>query len=769
MRKRVRRIALASVVLACAVAGQADANEATYDAAVRADAPWGYWKLNESGNPASDASGNGRNFVYSAYDMSKMQIGSAGLWNKGLHFTGYGSITNPGSGVSPPQLQPPITGTYSAEVWFRLGPGQSGSSYFQVLYAGTTYRMDVAARVYQGQMHVISGTDWAGWRAFGPRVDDGNWHQFAYTRTQGSQVAVYIDGSLVGTSAASTGAHGGTILAFGNYQGGSSGVDGTIDGAAFFTRSLSASRVAAHYSHDGAPPALSISGPLYDRRNQSSDHRKEGLYAASYDLQMSASDGTALDPDSGVERLEVFVDGQSRYVKTQSCVQGGCPMSATYTLRPDDFSDGNHAVSVVARDRSGKQATAPTFTVTVDRRGDIAAAGLYDGEPAQGGLRVEREWGRAGTQVGRLETARFIATRSTVPCDDANPSGAKCDETRLATRSDSSPDSPQDYEVTRGSSTADPALQRVASILSGSPAPGQAPAATGAIESAAAPWQHLPPAHGTQFERYDVNVSTDDGGAYPLQVWLDATTKMPIKSSATPATGQEWRYFDYEVGRLITSEVPSDFFSAPRPASVDGETHERHYGGTAPGPQRESEGDLPFTPYWAGFTPTVAGSLCLASIDRLDFSRAGDSTEITEPDAAVDLETPGTQEPPRSTFTDATYYPVANAAGCVAGAGEAESPELEVVSLATASTSGRQWTEAYQDAGETVQLDPLNPDFARAGIVPVNFGSPSQAYVVVYDDERASALVAQGDTTVIVTGRFDKSTVQTVLNQVVPR
>jgi hypothetical protein len=292
----------------------------------------------------------------------------------------------------------------------------------------------------------------------------------------------------------------------------------------------------------------------------------------------------------------------------------------------------------------------------------------------------------------------------------------------------------------------------------------------------AAPWQTLPPAHGTTYERYDTTYRDDDGNQQPQQLWVDGATKMPIRTLTTIAGGTTyWTYYTYARSRTLPSDHPADFFAVGRPANEDRETDARHYGSGDPGAQRESEGQRSFTAYWAGGS-AIAGSVgtfCLASLDRVDSKHNPASfgdTDITEPDPAIEAETPTTAEPARLTFTDARYATTTTVATCAPGTAGVDTPALEIVSFATDSTFGKQWTLAYGDAASTVALNPLDPDYARAGIVTILFrGAPATAYVVPNDAANTSALITAGDTTLIVTGPFDKTTLQQVADKVVPR
>ena len=741
----------------------------------------GYWRLNDSSTTAADASGNGRNFIYSAFDMSKVHIGSSGRWNQGVRFTGLGSITNPGSGTNPPALQPPITGTYSAEVWMRLGSGQSPSANVQLFYVGEPWRMDSAARVLQGQLQVVSDTDWTGWRTVGPRLDDGYWHHIAYTRSQFSHVAVYIDGVQVTSSTASSWTHGGTVLAFGNYTGASTGIDLTIDGAAFYTSALSAARVATHYNHDGAAPSLSVSGSLWDRRNQSQDHRNEGLYNAEYYLDISATDGTLLDPDSGVERLEVFVGGQSKWVKTQVCLTGGCSLSGRYTMLTDQFTDGDYTISVVATDRAGKSTPWPPFTVTVDRRGDVYAGEQFTGDPSNGGQLLVREWARLNTKIARREAVDRITTRTNVACTDG--SSSDCPEVRyrtLESAMEGADGSDLDtFSRHTGATAGDPHIAQIADLLTPKEAvdTGQSATETGPIMNVLGPWQTPPPVRGTQYELYEFSGTQENSSGSPgptgeygqetesktiqLRVWVDAATKLPLRQTIS-VDGQETpSYWSYSRQRGEASTLPTDFFRVAEPATYDQEASTEYQGdGSSGGDPQDSQTGATFSAYFLGGSVTLTSGFRCLDTTALFNHHEPDNGDVTDGEGGT------TRDLSMLTRVDALYAALPTGTACVPGRGDGTGVDLMVSSFAKNSEFAAAYRETIMATAEAIALNPADPDYFTGGTAPYLLGAqPQVAYVVPAPDGTSTALTEIGSTTVVVNGSFSKADVPTLLNR----
>lgn len=97
---------------------------------------------------------------------------------------------------------------------------------------------------------------------------------------------------------------------------------------------------------DHTPPIFSLSGSLKDLDGQT-------LTANSYGLTVNATDSDALGHQSGVQSVEVLVDGQRREFEDQPCDGGGCPMLKNLTFATNDFESGSHVIRVVVADQAG--------------------------------------------------------------------------------------------------------------------------------------------------------------------------------------------------------------------------------------------------------------------------------------------------------------------------------------------------------------------------------------------------------------------------------
>jgi hypothetical protein len=160
---------------------------------------------------------------------------------------------------------------------------------------------------------------------------------------------------------------------------------------------------------DHTKPALSApSGTLWNARNRTDDHRFEGAYGDSYTLG-----ATATDAHAGVRDVEVFMTRAGGTRESQRA-RGGYSTGGTlnWTMRPDNYADGDYTVEIVARDHVQGQAGAPDerhvdvqrFTVTIDRRGDVYTARERDGEEPNDGYPV------LATERAQLNTATAAKT-----------------------------------------------------------------------------------------------------------------------------------------------------------------------------------------------------------------------------------------------------------------------------------------------------------------------------------------------------------------------
>ncbi|MEA2369839.1 MAG: large repetitive protein [Solirubrobacteraceae bacterium] len=102
---------------------------------------------------------------------------------------------------------------------------------------------------------------------------------------------------------------------------------------------------------DNSPPSIVLDGGLTNGN----------VGATSSDLDVTAADGQAGIPASGVASIEVRIDGSDpggQYLYTAAgCPQGNCQAENDFTLATASLAPGSHVATVIARDFAGNSAT----------------------------------------------------------------------------------------------------------------------------------------------------------------------------------------------------------------------------------------------------------------------------------------------------------------------------------------------------------------------------------------------------------------------------
>jgi hypothetical protein len=218
----------------------------TYAATIGADSPSIFWRFGEplSSTTAVDASGNTHNGSYAATGVT---LGAPGaLVNDADTAVTLDGVTGAiqetsGGGV-------PVGSTArSLEIWFRtstaarqplFNSGTAGSlSQFAVYLAGA-------------QVQVNDGTETLTFAA-ASSLADGAWHHLVVTYDGTTSIAVYVDGSAVGSAQATSGTLA-TVLDVTGLEVGRDNAagffSGTLDEAAVYPTGLSSAKVAAHFA-----------------------------------------------------------------------------------------------------------------------------------------------------------------------------------------------------------------------------------------------------------------------------------------------------------------------------------------------------------------------------------------------------------------------------------------------------------------------------------------------------------------------------------------
>lgn len=155
---------------------------------------------------------------------------------------------------------------------------------------------------------------------------------------------------------------------------------------------------------DNDPPSLQVGGDLWERSD----------LAPIYDDERPAVDITATDAGSGIATVVLSVDGVEHDRHAQSCDGGGCRLETTLALRANELSDGEHQVSVVAKDQRGASSEAATWTVDVE----VILPTLDEEEEA--GLAMSQSAG--GTQLPSTEEPLGVPDLPVIPQNALDPS-----------------------------------------------------------------------------------------------------------------------------------------------------------------------------------------------------------------------------------------------------------------------------------------------------------------------------------------------------------
>ncbi len=230
----------------------------TYKSAVLADKPLIYYRLNESAGPtAIDSSGNGQNGTYASSGITYGAGGAIlGDTDPAITDNGVAAVTQPGSTL-------PSTAPLSAEIWAKTSTTSDA-----VLWAfGSGVPSDTSFRIHYGPIGGGNNPPLWVFDANGGQVSQGalprnvfdnNWHQFVLTIDSSGNLAVYLDGAIIGSgSIAWSTAIPGSGLALGSDNGGGGAFTGSLDEFSIYNVALTAEQVSTHWtlgqSHAGTP------------------------------------------------------------------------------------------------------------------------------------------------------------------------------------------------------------------------------------------------------------------------------------------------------------------------------------------------------------------------------------------------------------------------------------------------------------------------------------------------------------------------------------
>jgi hypothetical protein len=488
--------------------------------------------------------------------------------------------------------------------------------------------------------------------------------------------------------------------------------------------------------------------------------------------------------------LEIGVEASALGITNPAVVGGQGPDSGTaagtLTVEPQGWFPGFGAcnysgVSTFALDWD---ASAPPCDVEEKCARNVPPLYLYHaleytGDPAAGGKLLTEQWASPVTGDSRTEDGETTTTRSTVPCEPGARTGIQCVQMRQLTELDAAADQ-YAYVVYTGASENDPRIGGQAWILEPAAFEGP-PVASGPLSDVVGGWQSPPPGHGPEYELYEFTrsemidpVESEDeaaAGENPVElterVWIDATTRLPLKTeTVAPTESLGATFFTYEQPQ----ELPTDLFAVGPAPHVVLDKEVTLVGAQDVGWQVDEQTGLDFQPYHLGNQPVIAGqSYCLATSDivhmdeEIDPTPPGDVAE--DPENALDPYAAAVQ-----TSVSASYNPVGPGEECVPGTGSLMDPSLQVISEHRSSPDAMGWRQTYAQAANGIEHDPT-ADPASGGVMTVTVDGEAETAYAVADvgTTDMSVLIAGRTTQVTISGDFDKDEIQAVANLLEPQ
>ena len=220
--------------------------EATYSDVVLTDAPWGYWRLEDS--TWADSSGNGRTGVTK---RGTPTFGATGLLSAEPTSTSVNFGGNSGGQINYDASM--NSASFTVECWFASTSGnQQMLMGRDALTSGTARHWNL---IYEGQVMFrvwnATGSTFVTATAPGGYFIDGLPHHIVGVFDEPADaVRLYVDGGLVQTSTLASANTSGTqpiTLGTSNHFSAFTYLVGRLDEAAYYTKALSAARIADHY------------------------------------------------------------------------------------------------------------------------------------------------------------------------------------------------------------------------------------------------------------------------------------------------------------------------------------------------------------------------------------------------------------------------------------------------------------------------------------------------------------------------------------------
>lgn len=230
---------------------------ATYDSTVLGDSPSYFWKLLEaSGTSAADSAGTNTGTYTGGFTLNQTGIGDG---EAAVLLNGSTGWVESGTSLSSPAV-------FSLEIWFKttataigglLGFSTSQTSAGaqptdRLLYVDATGHVGFSADGSSPGQIVTTGT-----------FNDGNWHHAVATVTNSPSQSnkLYVDGSLIGSSATTNSSYTGFWqIGVVRQSGGVQFFNGTIAKAAIYPAVLTSTQVSNHFNARTGSMVLAPSG-----------------------------------------------------------------------------------------------------------------------------------------------------------------------------------------------------------------------------------------------------------------------------------------------------------------------------------------------------------------------------------------------------------------------------------------------------------------------------------------------------------------------------
>jgi sugar lactone lactonase YvrE len=127
------------------------------------------------------------------------------------------------------------------------------------------------------------------------------------------------------------------------------------------------------------------------------------------------------DPQSGVAKLEIKVDGVAKETRTPGCATKNCVISGSWTMNADSYSVGKHKVEIIATDAVGRVSSK---TFEVETHGDlsnptVALSGSMTEQSTLGTTRPSYKLKVSASDPGLAEERKSGVASTTIKVDGA--------------------------------------------------------------------------------------------------------------------------------------------------------------------------------------------------------------------------------------------------------------------------------------------------------------------------------------------------------------